>query len=69
MKKKTLVVLFFLFFFLKNLGKITEIPLILIVIPGFPLTKPTFYRHRETVGIPNSVSFFIKIPKYRSKKS
>ena len=28
-----------------------------------------FYRHREIVGISNTVSFFIEIPKYRSKKS
>ena len=66
MKERTVL------FFLKNLNrswKITEMPLIFIVNSGFPLTKPTFYRHREIVGIPNTVSFFIKIPKYRSKKS
>ena len=60
------------FLFYKTLvdhGKITKIPLIFIVNPGFPLTKPTFYCHREIVGIPNTASFFIKIPKYRSKKS
>ena len=60
------------FFFLKTLadhGKITKILLIFIVNPGFPFTKPTFYRYLEIVGIPNTVSFFIKIPKYRSKKN
>ena len=63
MKKQTLV------FFIVDHDKITEMPLIFIVNPGFPLTKPTFYGHREIIVIPNTVSFFIKIPKYRSKKS
>ena len=50
-------------------GKITKIPLIFTVNPEFPLTKPTFYCHREIVGILNTVSFFIKIAKHRSKKA
>ena len=34
-----------------------------------PVDKTTFQRHREIVAIPNTVSFFIKIPKCCSKKS
>ena len=67
MKEQTLA--FFKKALVDHFSKITEIPLIFIVNPTFPLTKPTFYRHREIVGIPNNVSFFIKTPKYRSKKS
>ena len=53
----------------KQALKITEIPLIFIVNSGFPLTQTMFYRHGEIVAITNTVSFFIKISKYRSKKS